>query len=53
MKGESLNKLIDLLEQARTQLILCTLIDRSGQCQELVEKIEGGLKSVKKKEKIL
>lgn len=33
-------EMLDMLEKCRTQLILCTLLDRSGQCSEMVDEIE-------------
>ena len=30
----------ELLKEARDLLVLCTLIDKSGQCKELVNKID-------------
>lgn len=33
-------EMFDMLEKCRTQLILCTLLDRSGQCLEMVDEIE-------------
>ena len=33
-------EMLEMLEECRTQLILCTLIDKSGQCSEMVDKLE-------------
>lgn len=33
-------KMLEMLEKCKTQLILCTLLDRSGQCSEMVDEIE-------------
>jgi hypothetical protein len=33
-------EMLEMLQKCRTQLILCTLLDKSGQCSEMVEKIE-------------
>lgn len=39
------NELRLLLKESRDQLVLCTLIDKSGQCVEMVSKIDSYLKS--------
>jgi hypothetical protein len=36
-----------LLKEARDMLVLCTLLDKSGQCSEMVEKIESYFKKHK------
>jgi hypothetical protein len=33
-------ELISMLKECRYMLVLCTLIDKSGQCQELVDKVD-------------
>lgn len=33
-------ELISMLKECRDMLVLCTLIDKSGQCRELVDKID-------------
>ena len=30
----------DMLKEARDMLVMCSLIDKSGQCMEMVEKID-------------
>lgn len=41
------NKTLELLKESRDQLVMCSLIDRSGQCMELVDKIDDHLKTLK------
>lgn len=36
----SYEELIDLLKESRDILVMCTLIDKSKQCQEQVDKID-------------
>ena len=33
-------ELISMLKECRDMLVMCTLIDKSGQCQELVDKVD-------------
>ena len=33
-------EMLEMLQKCRTQLVLCTLLDKSGQCSEMVEEIE-------------
>jgi len=33
-------ELIGMLKECRDMLVMCTLIDKSGQCQELVDKVD-------------
>jgi hypothetical protein len=33
-------ELIEILKECRDLLVMCTLIDKSGQCQELVDKVD-------------
>jgi len=33
-------ELLTMLKQSRDQLVMCTLIDKSGQCKELVDRID-------------
>lgn len=35
--------MIDLLKEARDLLVMCSLLDKSGQCMEMVEKIDAEL----------
>jgi hypothetical protein len=39
--------MLAMLDECRTQLILCTLIDKSGQCSEMVDKLEQLIKEAK------
>jgi len=42
MSGKNVKKmikLIDILKESKGLHIVCTLIDKSGQCEEMVEKI--------------
>lgn len=40
------NKTLELLKESRDLLVLCTLIDRSGKCDEMVDKIDAYLKEL-------
>ena len=33
-------EMLEILQECRTQLVLCTLLDKSGQCSKMVEEIE-------------
>lgn len=33
-------EMLEMLQECRTQLVLCTLLDKSGQCSKMVEEIE-------------
>jgi uncharacterized protein (DUF3084 family) len=39
-KDAKYNEMLEMLQKCRTQLIFCTLLDKSGQCSEMVEEIE-------------
>jgi hypothetical protein len=39
-KDVKYNEMLEMLKKCRTQLIFCTLLDKSGQCSEMVEEIE-------------
>jgi hypothetical protein len=41
-----------LLKEARDLLLMCTFIDKSGQCTEMVEKIDGYLNRPSKRVKV-
>jgi hypothetical protein len=38
--SDDVDNLMALLKEARDLLVLCSLIDKSGQCMELVNKID-------------
>jgi hypothetical protein len=38
---------MELLRESRDLLVLCTLIDKSGQCKDMVEKIDKIIKQEK------
>lgn len=40
MKEEVDNETVDLIDECRTVLVLCTLLDKSGQALEMVDKID-------------
>jgi hypothetical protein len=44
--SEDFDMIKELLVESRDMLVLCTLLDKSGQCTALVNKIEESLKSV-------
>ena len=46
-KDVKYNEMLEMLQKCRTQLILCSLLDKSGQCSEMVEEIEQLIKKSK------
>lgn len=41
------SELVDILKESRDLLVMCTLIDKSGQCDEMVKKADKVLEKYK------